>query len=238
MISEENIEFNISIDKFDFGEKLDFVIFSCIFLVSGILLRVCEIANITGNLLIVGGSILGFVTLVFVLPSTEKTRLKMEESERRLLTCSRWINSTKDTQELEEVRRKLATVIKLRKDLPRVRKEKKEECEQIIEEYIDKQEEKIREMMNCSIEELRRIKGRIEKEIEIRKEIQRRAIHEEYGEYKILFNDKDDIVRDFVADNPNATKFEEFRSLLQDKNKNVRSYAASTLKKLEKKGKE
>ena len=185
MNREENIDFKINVDMFDFNEKVEYAIFSCIILVSGILIRVYQIGMFTGNLLIVGGSILFFVTLIIVTPYTKNTKQELEEKERRILSYSRWLNSTKNKQELEEVKRKLATVIKAKEELPRVIEEKKEECEQILEEYIEQQEEKIKELVKCPIEELRKIKKSVENEIEIQREIHKRAREEEYGEYKI-----------------------------------------------------
>ena len=185
MNREENIDFNINVEMFDFTEKVEYVIFTCIILVSGILIRAYKIDIFTGNLLIVGGSILFFVTMIIVSPYSKKTKQELEEKERRILSYSRWLNSTKNKQELEEVKIKLASVIKAKDELQRVIEEKKEECEKILEEYIEKQEGKIKELLMCPLEELRKIKKSVEDEIEIRGEIHKRAKEEEYGGYKI-----------------------------------------------------
>ena len=85
----KNIDCNIKIDKFDFKEKVEYVTYAWSIFVSGILIRVYEIDIFTGNLLIVGGSLFGFLTLFILMPSSEKTRIELEEKERRILSYLR-----------------------------------------------------------------------------------------------------------------------------------------------------
>lgn len=181
----DNIEIDEKFERLRFYEKIEYSCFSCIMLVSGILMRVYDVDKLNAYFLIIFGSLLGFIVFAISLPLPKETREKLEEREKKIIFYSEWLSKNKEQYELTEIKRRMLTVIRAKRDLPRIIEEKKEECERTLEEYIDKQEQEIKEILLLNDDEVERIKKNIEHEIERRKEIFRELVEKEYGKYSI-----------------------------------------------------
>lgn len=186
MVGEKEIEIQVKLDR-DYGIKIQGMLFGIAIMSSGIYLMIEETVKEfpMAIILVICGGFMALITLVAMMPIPKGIKEKMIERERRVILLRRNVRNML-TEDLRRIKQKLKNIERRKRAIEILPREEWEKGKRLLEEYKQKSEpEETKEFFYCEKDEQEKIRVFISDELQVRREIRRKALEEMGGERRI-----------------------------------------------------